>query len=377
MAEDTDSVNIRELLIRNGWKIEESKENIELRNKVEELQHELAMCEQRFYEDREEMAKNFLIESEQHDMLQQKFSILEKIVKQKDEHQKMSGNVKECQEESGELKNKYNEHLKDDERSKKHDADCWRKKYYEQLRENEMLKKKLEAMQKNVSPKKGEKNSVIEEKSERLLTRSKVTKHLPRLQPTTEQRKSTLTSLQYFPTPTPPTKPHNSRHPVQILRLAYPPNTTSTVNEITNIPKPPSAKPPMSRHPIQILRLTSPPNTTSTANTTTNIPRQPSSKLQPISRHSTELLRLTSPTNTPSTANEMICVPTPPKDSAPGRVYRRRHRTSVRKSTGADDSSIMQSPQEVLRPKRISASLKSSSTFQTPSLKSHSFRKYN
>lgn len=69
-----DNVNVRDLLIRNGWKIVEAKENIELRKALEETEEYL-----------DEVSQEWYFENQKRERLEKNCSYLEELLKGKDE----------------------------------------------------------------------------------------------------------------------------------------------------------------------------------------------------------------------------------------------------------------------------------------------------
>ena len=105
-----ETVNIREMLQRNGWYFKESIENTELRKQVEDLKQEFEFCENKFFQQREVYAKVFVIADGQYDLLNEKLEMYKAQQKRKDdENNEISDMLKRWEQETEELRRKYNE----------------------------------------------------------------------------------------------------------------------------------------------------------------------------------------------------------------------------------------------------------------------------
>lgn len=118
-----DSVDVKEMLARKGWKLEESQENVELQKQVETLHEELKVHDMRSIEIREELEKRFQLEAQQHDILKQKYAYVKKQLTEKD---------KQGEEILGKFLNAQRE------------AEMWKRKCEQRKIKSEELNEKLE-----------------------------------------------------------------------------------------------------------------------------------------------------------------------------------------------------------------------------------------
>lgn len=228
-----ESINIRDLLTRNGWKIEESRENEELRSIVIQLEHDIVECERTYNADREAIAKQYIIESGQHDILKEKYTIVYDQLKHKEEQYEYTlEKFLKCQQE----------------------AHRWMVKYEEQKKENEVMRMKLErwkemcrCLQGQHSPNNKQRNEgyFVDGEEEPELPRS--TKHLKiQQQNHTAEIKSTLTPISSTTTTF---QKHNTALSAK-LKTSLPTSAATTTSQTTTStlrknhnPPPPSTKP--------------------------------------------------------------------------------------------------------------------------------------
>lgn len=264
-----DSIDIKEVLTRNGWVAEQTRENLELREQVERLQEELAIRESHLVEVQEQLEKQYQLEVEQHDLLKQKFTLIEQQLQRREkQHERMMQNVLHSQQETEVLKKEWEEYAK----------------------KNKHLQKKLHKMRKEAltppSPSQPNKKEVIKKKM------------------VTDEKSSVSNSKKLSQDQTMSTK-QSQRSMLEKHKFSEPP----------------------SKFPIASWRADQ-----ESGGPLTYLPSPPKdSKPRKVYRLRSGLLSK-SPIVSQCTGRERgssTYLPSPPQDSKPGKVYRRRHGIST------------------------------------------------
>lgn len=103
-------INYKALLIRNGWRVEECKENVLMRETIYKLHDEMEECKQKYEEDRADLDANYSFLTRQHSHLQRKIAMSEEqLQKRQVRHQKATETVKKTQKEKEQWRKRYEE----------------------------------------------------------------------------------------------------------------------------------------------------------------------------------------------------------------------------------------------------------------------------
>ena len=115
-----DSINVRGILVRNGWKTEQKREKLKLLNEIKTIKLKLEECEMTFRKDSEEIFSNTEIVEEQNDILKEKIALVQARIRDREKQNKeIIQAIKRQRKEHEQLHRRYKKRMDEYERLQK------------------------------------------------------------------------------------------------------------------------------------------------------------------------------------------------------------------------------------------------------------------